>query len=549
MAGEFHDQGDSLRIDIETGTTDAGVVDAYFFPFNWGNIEPSADQKFLRDGAQFSLITRKGERLSDTNLDGILVVTEKTGDGELTWAIELSAAPAGTIEERAQESVGAGFSIADTQVETPTLPLIIVFAILGGLVLNLMPCVFPVLSMKAMSLIRHGSGSVHERRVGGLAYTAGVLVFMGLVAGLLILLRASGEQIGWGFQLQSPAFVGVMAIILFVLGLNLSGLFEVGGAVPGWGGGVASRSGAAGSFMTGGLAALVATPCTAPFMGTAVGFALTQSWPIALSVMLALGFGLALPYLILTQVPGLARLLPRPGAWMERVRQFLAFPMYASVAWLIWVLSLQTGSDGVLAILAALVLVAFGIWLHRVSRDLTGATRLSGNVGALVAGAAALALAVSLQVSEHSLAAPNDAVAATEVAENELLAEPFSIQRLEELRRHDKPVFANITAAWCITCKFNERVALKSDRLSNHFKERGITYLKGDWTRRDAEITRFLASFGRSGVPLYVVYGDRGQTPVVLPQILTEAIVMEALADIGDRVPQQATAKTAKKMD
>jgi thiol:disulfide interchange protein DsbD len=289
----------------------------------------------------------------------------------------------------------------------------------------------------------------------------------------------------------------------------------------GWGTTAAARSDGFGSFVTGALAALVATPCTAPFMGTAVGFALTQPWTSAVTVMLALGFGLALPYLLLTWLPGLARWLPHPGPWMERLKQFLAFPLFASVAWLIWVLAVQVGPSGVLAALMALVAAALAIWVGQ----------LAGERPGVRATAAALAIAaLALAAAPEALPPANGPVAAAvSAAEIGVREEPFSQQRLDRLREAGTPVFVNMTAAWCITCKLNEQVALASERVARAFAEGGFVYLKGDWTNRNPEITRFLQDFGRSGVPLYVVYPGDGRPPAVLPQLLTEAIVLEAV--------------------
>ncbi|MBK8908566.1 MAG: thioredoxin family protein [Rhodospirillales bacterium] len=524
----FGADGENIRIAIDTGAVGANVIHAQFFPFEWGIVEPTIPPVFAFDDGRLSLTARRGERIADASVvEGVLVVTERSGGATLTRALELAAEPtlAGGLRGAATASSDRSSLAATTGAGTPGLTTMIAFAVLGGMILNLMPCVFPVLSMKAMGLIRHASASARQRRLSGLAYTAGVLSFMGLVAGLLIALRAGGEQLGWGFQLQSPVFVGVMAVVLFVLGLNLSGVFEIGAGIMGRGAGAASRSGTVGSFFTGSLAAMVATPCTAPFMGTAIGYALTRPWPIALAVMLALGFGLALPYLLLTLMPGLGRWLPRPGPWMERFKQLLAFPLYASAAWLVWVLSLQAGPDGVLATLAALVLVAFAVWLHRSIGGAEGAPGVVGKTAVAAIAVVALALVASLRAVEPSMPASGPTAAETAG----LAAEPYSSRRLAELRDADRPVFVNITAAWCITCKLNERVALSSERVARLFREEGVIYLKGDWTNRDPEITRFLAAFGRSGVPLYLLYGAGDDQPHILPQLLTESMVVDAI--------------------
>ncbi|MGZ8996884.1 MAG: protein-disulfide reductase DsbD family protein, partial [Rhodospirillales bacterium] len=370
-------------------------------------------------------------------------------------------------------------------------------------------------------------------RLSGLSYTAGVLVFVGLVAGALIALKAAGEGVGWGFQLQSPAFVAVMALVVFTLGLGLSGVFSIGGSMMGWGSGLTNggdSAGVRGSFLTGALAALVATPCTAPFMGVALGVALTQPWPVALAIFLALGLGLALPYLVLTFLPGTAHILPRPGPWMERVKQVLAFPLYLTAAWLVWVLALQAGAGAAFAALVAMVLAAFAAWLFDLAHGLTGSRRGLAGVACLAAGIAAVALAVWPQASAPPLSSAEAGPGREEAADpGGLAAEPFSFARLNALRAEGTPAFVNLTAAWCITCQVNERLALSSARVAEAFRERGVVYLKGDWTNRDPEITRLLDSFGRSGVPLYLFYSPGSDRPEILPQFLTESIVIRAI--------------------
>jgi thiol:disulfide interchange protein DsbD len=401
-----------------------------------------------------------------------------------------------------------------------------------------MPCVFPVLSMKAMALIKHAEKDHSTVRLHGVAYAAGVLVCFAVLALVLIALKSGGEATGWGFQLQSPVFVAAMAYLFFLLGLNLSGVFEIGTSIMGAGSSLSARSGYGGSFFTGVLAAVVSTPCTAPFMGVALGFALTQPTAVSLTVFLALGVGFALPYLLLTFVPTLVRLLPRPGAWMVRTRQFLAFPLYASVAWLIWVLAIQTGPDGVAAALGGMVLIAFAIWLWKAVGSARAHGRLVGRAGATAAFIAALAMVVGL----GTIGTPSQSVSTTGQSAAGPRYEAFSAERLAALRDAGKPVFVNMTAAWCITCLVNERVALSSADVNDRFEALDITYLKGDWTNGDPEITALLEAFGRSGVPLYVLYGPGNAEPVLLPQLLTETIVLDALQGLSN--PTKITAKS-----
>jgi thiol:disulfide interchange protein DsbD len=386
-------------------------------------------------------------------------------------------------------------------------------------VLNAMPCVFPILSLKLLSVAQHAHGYRSERAYHGLAYTAGVLASFAALGSALLALRAGGQAAGWGFQLQSPVFVAGLAYLLFAMGLSLSGVAGFGGAL-GVGGQLAARSGLAGTFFTGVLATIVATPCTAPFMGAALGFALIAPAAVAIGIFLALGLGLAAPYLIASLTHRWQRLLPKPGRWMEFVKQLLAFPLYGTVAWLLWVLIQEVGPSDALGALLGLVLVAFGVWVY-------GQTRFAAPLGwwlgtglAAAGGAAAIFLAASLA----------GAVPAKSTALRDgLQYEPFTPQRLAALETAGKPVFVNLTASWCVTCLINERVALDSDAVRQAFANRGIVPLKGDWTSQNPEITKFLQQFGRSGVPLYLLYSGRGGEPVMLPQILTAASVLDAI--------------------
>ncbi len=394
----------------------------------------------------------------------------------------------------------------DAPAAAPSLWLALGFALLGGLILNLMPCVFPVLSIKAVSIME-ARGSEHRHQRGhALAYTAGVVLSCLAAAGAMLTLRAMGEALGWGFQLQSPVFVAIIAYVLFALGLSLSGVVQFGTSIMGVGQSLAVRGGYAGSFFTGVLAVVVASPCTAPFMGSALGYALVQPIPIALAVFVALGLGLALPFLLIGFVPPLARLLPRPGRWMETFKQAMAFPLYLTVVWLVWVLARQAGVDAVAVVLSGLVLVAVTSWLMHHHGLVSRGVRY-----------AALAAAVALLFLPALTPAP--ATAAN--------AESYSDARLETLRADGHPVFVNLTADWCLTCKFNERAAIETTAVQAALARRGVVSLKGDWTRADPAITRVLERFQRAGVPLYLLYAPTGD-PVVLPQVLTrDAMIAE----------------------
>jgi thiol:disulfide interchange protein DsbD len=491
-----------------------GIDGAWFFAGEWGLIEHAAAQPWrLVDDGQLRIDLSPGALADEAAPDGLLVVADARGEVRSYEVAAVRGPLPGTIAP--DRPIG--------------LPLAFLFALLGGLILNLMPCVFPILAMKALSLINGLSGqgpeAARERALHGLAYTAGVLLFFAGLAALLLALRAGGAAVGWGFQLQYPPFVVFMAYVFFAIGLSLSGAVTIGARLMSLGGARAG-SGTAGAFGTGALAALVAAPCTAPFMGAALGYAVTLSWPLALSIMLTLGFGLALPFLVLSLVPRLARLLPKPGAWMETLKQALAFPMFAAAAWLVWVLSVQTGSAGVALVLGGLVLSAFGLWLRERTRSLPSARRRWG----LAATSAALVGALYLGVATDRLAAPT--LSEGEPSAGGLASEPYSPERLAAARDARRPVFVNMTAAWCITCLVNERVALSTSDVARSFSDAGVVYLKGDWTNRDPAITAYLADHGRNGVPLYVFYPPDGD-PRVLPQILNEDMVLRAIRSVA----------------
>ena len=496
------------------------ITDVWFYPARWGAIDLAAPQRVRVDTAGIRLDVARGP-LRDAvaaPIEGVLVVAERL-DGEVArHAFSLTAPP----------RPGGG----DHDPALASLLRAIVLALAGGLVLNLMPCVLPVLSVKALGLVQHSSGRRSMLRAQGLAYAAGVLVAFAVVAGVLIALRATGEELGWGFQLQSPAFVTLLAWLFFSVALGFSGVIEVGGRFAGVGQALAARSGYGGSFAAGTLATVAATPCTAPFMGAAVGFALAQPWPIALVVFEALGLGLALPYLVLTFVPAWSRLLPRPGPWMARLQQLLAFPLYASAAWLVWVVSRQAGPHGVGAALAGLVLIAFAAWLHQA----LGGARTLWRHTATWTVAALLPLLIVVEIVALGPLGAGTRAPAPEVAPGGRLGwEPFSPERLAALRASGKPVFVNFTAAWCVTCLVNESVALRSPAVADAFAKKGVAALKADWTSRDPAISRVLGSLGRSGVPLYVLYppgAGIGAAPTLLPQILTEGALIGALDKI-----------------
>ena len=391
-------------------------------------------------------------------------------------------------------------------------------AALGGVILNLMPCVFPVLSLKVLAIAAKG-GDRSGKVLHGLLYSGGVITSFVAIAALLLALRSAGEAIGWGFHLQSPVFVAALVYLFVVMGLGLSGLIHIGSGLMGSGEALTRRGGHLGSFLTGVLATVVASPCTAPFMGTALGWAMTRDTVEALSVFAALGAGMAAPFLLLTLSPGLLARLPRPGAWMDGFKQFLAFPLYGAAVWLLWVLGKQSGVNAMAAVIGGCVLLALALW--SLERARLARHPLPVRTLATLAGALALAM----------LAAP---VLETQASRETLTTtdgwERYSTQRFDALRARGEAVFINVSADWCITCLANERVALSSPAVRDAFATRNIAYLKGDWTNSDPALTRLLLAHGRSGVPLYLYYpAGNADTVHILPQLLTPGIVLDAL--------------------
>jgi thiol:disulfide interchange protein DsbD len=522
----------------EWGATLAQIKSLAFFPYDEGGIEYAAPQTLSRTGSGIELAMKLGYQppAPGSTVRGVLVATEQNGSDTVAVPMEIAAAltGAGPAAVGAGAAKAASTTIAAADAELPaSLPTLLLLAVLGGLILNLMPCVFPVLSIKAMGLAEQAKKHPATVRAKGLVFAAGVISSMLVLAAVLLVLRAGGEQIGWGFQLQSPLFVTLMVYLLLAVGLNLSGVFEIGGGLAGVGDALTQGDGYRASFFTGVLTTLVATPCTAPYMAAAVGAALTQSPAVALCIFAALGLGLALPYLLLSFAPWLRSALPKPGAWMDTLKQVLAFPVYASAAWLLWVLANQT-SSGLAAALAGVILVALAAWAYQRSKSSSRRGRLAALTTATLA--ALLAIGLSVQFA-GSAAQPSAAASASHSADE---WQPYDPGKLAELNAAGRPVLVNFTASWCLTCLVNERNAFADSAVQRVFHDKGVTLMKGDWTNRDPTITKALAAFGRAGVPLYVVYNSKpgGADPVVLPQLLTASIVENAFAGSADRDSQ-----------
>jgi thiol:disulfide interchange protein DsbD len=522
-------RGDGQKIELSlappSGAPDPGAI--RFFPFDEGRIEPSAPQSIARGPQGYVLTLPVASQLAPgfTRLAG--VVTAGAGFAAGSGAVKAASVDvplAGSVVAGPRPKLDAP-PVRSAPAADVSLAAAALLAFGGGLVLNLMPCVFPILSLKALSLVVPGHPRRAALRVSGVAFTVGVVAAFVTLALLLLALRAAGEQVGWGFQLQSPAVVTALALLFFVLALNLSGVFEFGTLAPG----AASWTLAnphADSFLSGVLAVVIASPCTAPFMGAALGFALAQPPAATLAVFIALGLGMALPFLALSWFPGWRRALPRPGAWMGRLRQFLAFPLYATVAWLAWVIGAQVDNDAVMRLLATLVIVALALWAWRTYRG------GGGRPWSVTAVAAALcAFVIAWPLLRGDAAAAEGLASRTAKGALDGGWQAYSPARLAELTAAGRPVFVDFTAAWCVTCQVNKRLVLNSADVREAFARSNVTLVRADWTRRDPEITRALADLGRNGVPVYVLYRP-GREPLLLPEVLRQQMIVDALSTI-----------------
>jgi thiol:disulfide interchange protein/DsbC/DsbD-like thiol-disulfide interchange protein len=515
----------ALKLVPTAGVADPGEV--RFFSNAIDRIEPSSPQLLTREGSGYVLMLPVASTLNGAfgNLAG--VVTAANGFGNDARAATVDVAVSGAVTAPPRAAIAAapplGLASGRTEAEAPGLAVALVFALFGGALLNLMPCVFPVLSLKVLGFATHGDPKSMLHREAG-AFAAGVIVTFVALGLLLSALRAAGEQLGWGFQLQSPAVVTALAILFFVLALNLSGVFEFGQLAPSSVAEWSSKNRTVDAFGSGVLAVIIASPCTAPFMGAALGFALAGGTAMMVLVFVALGIGMALPYALLAWFPGWRNRLPRPGPWLERFKQLLAFPLYATVIWLAWVLGAQRDNDAVLRLFAVLLGVGFALWAWRIVRG--GGAAPWGIVGLVM-------LTLAVVIAWPLFARDAEPVKSTDASRTVIAGDwtPYTPARVADFTAAGRPVFIDFTAAWCVTCQVNKRLVLNADDVRAAFAKRNVALGRADWTRRDPTITQALAALGRNGVPVYVLHRP-GKPPLLLPEVLQQQTVLDALATI-----------------
>ncbi len=524
LAAEVTESG--YRLSVTPSAAGRRLPDSvYFFAAETSVLDHAATQANTREGEVLALALTRSPYATRPSavLRGVLL-DESGGawdeDGRIR-ALEVEVPVAGAPPASEAAAQGTGAAVSPPVQERLTLLLALLFALLGGILLNLMPCVFPVLSLKILGAAGQAGGDRRRTRNQGLVFGLGVLLSFLALAGLLMALRAGGSQLGWGFQLQSPLFVAFMAALFFAIGLNLMGVFEVGLTLTRLGDKPGAPAGYRESLASGVLASVIATPCTAPFMGAALGFALTRPVHETFLVFGLLGLGMALPYVVLSLAPGLLDRLPRPGPWMETLRQFLAFPMFGTVIWLVWVFGMQAGVGGATYLLSALLLIAAAGWMvgrwHR--------TDLRSGLAARAVSVLALVLAIVFAVRGSAQEPPPLTI--------EEGWQPFLQEEVEQTLAEGRPAFVDFTAAWCLTCQVNERLVLNTEAIQEAFRSRNVALFKADWTRQDPHITAALEALGRNGVPVYVLYrGAPGSAPHLLPTLLTEDIVLRALEEV-----------------
>jgi thiol:disulfide interchange protein len=521
-AAHFRATAQGFVLNVQTGSRESS---GQFFPFEQSVIANAAPQPStpLPDGIQLKLTKDQSLESAPPQISGVIVL----GGGQ---AYVVHATPGATLQSAAIP--GSAGRLAG----------ILGFAFLGGMILNLMPCVFPVLFIKALALVQSSQRERRHLRAHGWMYALGVLVSFWIVVAVLLSLRAAGRQMGWGFQFQSPIFLALVAMLLFFLGLALAGQFEIGLSLTSAGGSLAQREGYAGSFFTGVLAMVVATPCTAPFMGAAIGYALAHSAAVSFAVFTSLALGLAAPYVALAYFPAWARIMPHPGRWMETLKQAVSIPIFATVIWLVWVFAQVAGVSALAGLLAAFLLLAVAGWFLG---------RWPGRRAPSVVAALILAGAVAMSVwtiDAFGLPSRSDRAYVAQMIQQGKLApagawQPFTPALVEQNRAEGRPVFVDFTASWCLSCQVNERLILDNPEVRKKFRETGVALLRADWTDQNPAITQALAALGRSGVPTYAIYpADRSAPAQVLPEVLTRGIVLSAL----DGLSHSATVASAR---
>ncbi|WP_293611961.1 thioredoxin family protein [Ponticaulis sp.] len=511
----------SIVSDIVRAALEADIADIRFFPLDHQILHPPEQPvSFGPDGITLEL--QPGGRSGlPGDLAGVLVVEDTDGN---RVAFDLTASP-GLVEAGA-----TGETLSEPVLDAPPLDFVALLgvlggAFLGGLILNLMPCVLPVLFIKARGILSlSGSAQMGEIRAHGLFYALGVVICFLAFAIVLVMLRAAGETAGLGFQLQYPVVIAGLSLLMFVLGLNMIGWFSVGGSVMGVGSDLAERGGHQGAFFTGLLAAFVGAPCIGPFLGAAVGAVVDQPLPVVMLVFAVLGIGMATPFLLISLFPGVAKLLPKPGAWMERLKQFFAFPLFLTAIWLLWVLAQQSGADAVALVGGAATLIAFGIWMFKAAPEKGSTRNLVLGAGVLVILLALVFPALMLR-STASYSVAGEAGAAHAGYDGD-----WSPQAVADLQAEGRAVLVDFTASWCVTCQVNKRTTLLTDRVQSALEDENVALLIADWTSRDDMIADELARHGRAGVPLYLYYSADGSDPAILPQILSPSIVVDYIS-------------------
>ena len=526
-----------FRLTVLTGQKES---EASFFPSDQNILDNPSPQKLTSTAKGFTLDLKKDANLASNppQLNGVLELSGGrayefgAAAGQPVAAIAIP--DAANVPSAATTATSATPAKSESAPpSTPGLARIIALAFLGGLILNLMPCVFPVLFLKGLALVQSGAEERRRLRMHGVVYTAGILVSFWILVGVLLALRGAGARLGWGFQFQSPVFLSLMAGLLFFLALSLAGQFEIGLTLTSAGGSLAAKQGYTGSFFTGVLAVIIATPCTAPFMGAAIGYALAQPAVVTFAVFTALALGLAAPYTLLTIQPAWTRILPRPGAWMEVLRQAISVPLFLTVIWLAWVLANTYGATLLAALLLGFLLIAVAGWfLGR-----WPAKRWSAAVASLI-GLGVVWLTI-YGASNFVDVKPPDKLLLSDLSKIAIW-QPWSPESVQRNLSAGRPVFVDFTASWCLSCQVNERVALTKPEVMKGFEDAHVALLKADWTQHDDAIGETLAKLGRSGVPVYALYVPGEAQPRLLPEVLTPGIVTDAL----NKLPRSATQPT-----